>query len=86
MYFDIAENGKIMVCAETKINPTMIYLATPSDFVPEEMHNWKIIDGEFGYDPLPVPDPVEPVPTDGERITALEQQMTALMGGVADVQ
>jgi len=44
------------------------------------------INGEYVYDPLPEPEPVEPVPSDSERIGALEQQMTALIGGVADVQ
>lgn len=44
------------------------------------------VDDEYVHDPLPEPEPVEPNPTDSERIDTLEQQMAALIGGVADVQ
>lgn len=33
-----------------------------------------------------MPEPETPAPSDSERIETLEQQMSALMGGVADVQ
>lgn len=74
MYFEIGENGKIMVCAETQIKPKMIGMSPPAEFIPDEMHNWRVVDGEFVYTPLPEP---EPQPTSEERIKALEDQLAA---------
>lgn len=74
MYFEIGENGKIMVCAETKIKPNMIELSPPAEFIPDEMHNWRVVDGEFVYTPAPVS---PPAPTQEERIKALEDQLAS---------
>lgn len=35
------------------------------------------INGEYVYDPLPEPEPVEPVPSDSERIDALEAKLAS---------
>lgn len=57
------------------------------DTLPDgDITDYLYVDGAYVYDPLPEPEPVEPVPSDSERIETLEQQMSALMGGVADVQ
>lgn len=49
------------------------------------LYEYRFVDGVFIHDPLPAaPDPI--IPTAGERLTALEAQMNALMGGVSDVQ
>lgn len=74
MYFEIGENGKIMVCADAQIKPDMVYLSPPAEFTADEMHDWRIEDGAFEYDPLPKPDPQ---PTADERITALEAQLAS---------
>lgn len=70
MYFEIGESGKIMVCCDEQISPGMINLTPPDEFSLENMHDWKVVDGEFIYDPVPLPE----VPTLGERITALEEE------------
>lgn len=57
------------------------------DALPDgDITDYMYVDGAYVYDPLPEPEPETPSPSDSERIDALEQQMTALMGGVADVQ
>lgn len=48
----------------------------PSDYL--------YVDGKFVYDPLPK-DETEPQPTQGERIMALEQAVTAIEEGIASV-
>lgn len=35
------------------------------------------VDGTYVYDPLPEPEPVEPVPSDSERIDALEAKLAS---------
>lgn len=79
MFFEVAENGKIMICAEEKLKSNMIELVPPEEFSPDEMHDWLVLDGELVYSPLPVKDPE---PTDKERITALEEQIDMLLSGV----
>lgn len=57
------------------------------DELPEgNITDYLYVEGEYVHDPLPEPEPETPAPSDSERIDELEQQMTALMGGVADVQ
>lgn len=57
------------------------------DTLPDgDLLDYLYINGEYVYDPLPEPEPVEPKPTNSQRLEALEQQMTALIGGVTDVQ
>lgn len=75
MFFEVNENGKIMICAEAKIKPNMIELSPPAEFIPDEMHNWRVTGGEFVYSPEPVP-PV-PVPDPNSRIAELEAKLMA---------
>ena len=83
MYFEINENGKIMVCAETMVKPGMIRLDPPAGFIPDEMGDWVVLDGEFIYQPREV---IEPdTPTQEERITALENALTAIEEGITSV-
>ena len=77
MYFKIDENGKIGMCSEEPdFQPGMIELHPPDDFIPDDMHNWKYVDGEFVYTA-----PEEPVEPEGltqeERIAALEEELAA---------
>lgn len=81
---NLAEDGRVLSATYDQYAPAN---QPRVEALPDgNLYEYRYVDGEFIHDPLPDPDPVEPVPTDGERITALEQQMTALMGGVADVQ
>lgn len=49
------------------------------DDLPEgNPHDYLFIDGEYVYDPLPVPEPSDPQPTQEERIQQLEEQNAML--------
>lgn len=74
MFFEVNENGKIMICAEAKIKQNMIELSPPAEFIPDEMHDWRVKGGEFVYSPTPAP---PSMPTQDERIAALEAQIAA---------
>ena len=74
MYFEINENGKIMICSEEKFRETAVELAPPDAFSPDEMHDWKVVDGEFVYEPMPK---TETPLSDSERIAALEEKLRA---------
>lgn len=75
MFFEINENGEIMICAETMVKPGMIRLDPPAEFTPDEMSDWIVVDGEFVYSPKEDPEPEWP--TQEERIKALEDQLAA---------
>ena len=48
------------------------------DHLPEgNLPDYLYVDGEYVYDPLPVPDPPEPKPTQEERIAHLEEELKA---------
>ena len=74
MYFVISEDGVILMCAQENTQPGMVYMDPPDDFKEEEMHDWRVLDGVFYYEPLPKPDPE---PTPAERIAALEEKVSA---------
>lgn len=73
MWFEINENGRIMVCADTLVKTDMLWLPIPGGFTPDAMHDWRVVDGALAYDPLPV----EVRPTPEERIAALEEELLA---------
>lgn len=79
-YFEIKEE-KIMICAESEIKPDMVQLDPPAEFIPEEMHNWRVVDGEFVYAPPSAP---SSMPTQEERIKALEAQLAAYEAAYAE--
>ena len=67
------------------------YVAPPStnalivDSIPDsDLYDYLYIDGEYIYDPLPIPDDPEPKPTQEERIKALEEKLaiTEILLGV----
>lgn len=55
-----------------------------SEAPPEDFINYLYVDGAYVYDPLPEPEQPEHTPTDSKRITALEDTITALIGGISD--
>lgn len=57
--------------------PIVEELPTGETEAEKNIYNWLYVDGEYVYDPLPEPDPVEPTPTNEDRITALENQLAA---------
>ena len=71
----LKENNRIgSVYAEKFIPDGAIRVET----VPEDdLWDYVYQDGKFIYDPLPVPEPSEPQPTQEERIAALEAQLAS---------
>lgn len=47
--------------------------------------DYRYIDGEYIHDPLPIPDPPDPQPSQEERIAQLEAALTAIEEGIASV-
>lgn len=54
MCFEIDENGRILVCAETPVKMGMVWLPVPDNFKPDEMHNWIVVDNTLTYSPQAV--------------------------------
>lgn len=86
-YIKIDDTGRVTAaslthhCGSGEIETTF-----PSGVSLENVHEYRFENGEWIHDPRPLPEPETPAPTDSQRIETLEQQMTALIGGVADVQ
>ena len=79
---NLADDGRVLSATFDQYAPSE---QPRVDEFPNPLHEYRYVDGEFIHDPLPAaPEPV--IPTAGERLTALEAQMNALMGGVSDVQ
>lgn len=56
------------------------------DTLPDgNLPDYRYVAGEYIYDPLPVPDPVEPEPTAEERIAALEEENAMLLECVLEM-
>lgn len=42
-----------------------------------DVTGYRYVDGEYVYEPLPIPEPPDPQPTQEERIAQLEQELKA---------
>lgn len=81
---NLADDGRILSATYDQYAPSH---QPRVDHLPDgDWYDYRYVDGEYIYDPLPDPEPEEPAPSDAERLDMLEAQMSALMGGVADVQ
>ena len=69
------ENNRILsaapqrYAADTAMIVDELPTGNPQDYI--------YVDGEFIFDPLPIPEPPEPQPTQEDRITQLEQELHA---------
>lgn len=88
MFFEIADNGAIMICAEEQVFPHLVELTPPVEFDAEEMHDWKVVDGLFVYDPIPEKEPSPTLKTrveDVEEKTGeLEEALELILSGVTE--
>lgn len=67
------EDGRIVSVTEKRYAPNGAVIV---DSLPDgNPADYLYVNGEYIYDPLPVPEPGEPQPTQEERITALEQRL-----------
>lgn len=75
---NLAEDGRILSATYPEYAPedAVVVDALPDDDIADYLY----IDGEFVYDPLPVPEEPEPGPTPEERISELEAALEALTG------
>ena len=72
---NIGEDNRILSATyeEYAVEGMPIVDALPSGETPEEndISNYRYVDGEFVYDPLPQPEPPEPVETTDDVLNAL---------------
>ena len=69
------ENSRIVSATAQRYAPEGAIIV---DELPKgNLHDYLYIDGEFVYDPLPIPDEPEPQPTQEDRIAALEAELLA---------
>lgn len=70
------ENNRIVFATAQRYAPADAIIV---DNLPDgNLHDYLFIDGEYVYDPLPVPEPSDPQPTQEERIQQLEEQNAML--------
>lgn len=75
---NLAEDGRVLSVTFEKYAPADAVLV---DELPEgDITEYRYVDGEFIYDPLPKPEAPDPEPTQEERIAELEEMMNALLG------
>ena len=83
---NIAEDGRILSATYEKYAaegmPVVDNLPTGETTEENDISNYKYIDGEFVYDPLPQPEPEpEPEPSGGDYVT-YDELATAIKEGV----
>ena len=73
----IAEDKRILYAC--RVLPNGRYDGMPIvDVLPDgDISDYRYEDGEYIYDPLPVPEQPEPQPTQEERIAQLEEELKA---------
>lgn len=82
---NIAEDGRILSATYEKYAaegmPVVDSLPTGKTIEENDISNYKYIDGEFVYDPLPKPPEPEPEPSGGDYVT-YDELATAIKEGV----
>ena len=72
---NLAEDGRILSATEDKYGaegqPRVESLPTGETDKEKDISNWLYVDGEYIYDPLPQPEPPEPVETADDVLNAL---------------
>lgn len=58
---------------------------TVVDTLPEgDITDWRLVDGEYIFDPLPEQEQAEPVRSTEERLTELEEAFALILSGVVE--
>ncbi|MEA4999676.1 MAG: hypothetical protein VB087_09850 [Candidatus Limiplasma sp.] len=79
-YIDCAEGGRVR--AASGDTPVGVLMAVPEGFTPENQMDYRMENGELLYDPLPEE---PPMPTDAQRLAAVEAALLELaLGGELD--
>lgn len=81
---NLADDGRILsVTLDRFAPPEQPRVETLPD---GDVTEYRYVDGEYVYDPLPEPEqPEEQKPSHEERITTLEEALTAIEEGIASV-
>ena len=81
MYIIVDDAARVRVTYASHAPAEAVEVAEPEGWEPERQHDWRLEDGALVHDPLPE---ASPIPTDAERLAALEAAMleTILGGGV----
>lgn len=79
---NLADDGRILAVTYEQYAPTnaVIVETLPNG----DVYEYRYVDGEYIYDPLPVEEPTEPKASNEERITELEEALAMLLNGVTE--
>lgn len=79
---NLAEDGRILSATYPEYAPDD---AVQVEALPEgDISDYRYVEGELAYDPLPEPEQPEAQPTPEERITELEEALALLLSGVTE--
>lgn len=79
---NLAEDGRILSATYPEYAPDDAVLV---EALPEgDISDYRYVEGELVYDPLPEPEQPEAQPTPEERIAELEEALALLLSGVTE--
>ena len=79
---NLAEDGHVLSVTFEKYAPADAVLV--EEFPDGNVADYRYVDGEFIYDPIPVEESPEAERTQEERITELEEALALLLSGVTE--
>lgn len=80
MYIITDETGRVRASSPTDCLVDAVEVKTPEGFDGENLHDWRLFDGALLYDPVPAQD----MPTQEERIAALEARIASYEAAYAE--
>lgn len=79
-WLNLGEDGRVLSAAISEFVPDGM---TKIDALPEgDVSNYRLVGGEYVYDPLPLPDEGEEIPTLESRIKTLETTQTNILDAI----
>lgn len=80
----LSDDNRIMYACKVLENGNYNHL-TVVDTMPEgDITDYRLVDGEYIYDPLPEQEKGEPTRTTEERLTELEEAFALILSGVTE--
>lgn len=71
----LSENNRILCACVMLPNHDYSNMTIVDTFPDGNLPDYLYVNGEYVYDPLPDPEPVEPTPTLEDRVSAVEDQL-----------
>ena len=78
---NLAEDGRVLSVTYQQYAPKDAVLVTE---FPKPVTDYRYVEGQFVYDPLPQKEEPEAQPSQEERINALEEALELLLSGVTE--